>query len=140
MNLPELPGQALEVAAANADRPAGPPTQVILAARCRRGGQPYLVRYEWDGERSHYVAAGSYPVGEDYFVESRGGRGGEQVSVRDLRGSPPCPACGDPRWAKCHVCGGLYCCPAKDEWVTCPHCHASGLLEKQDFDVSKAIG
>lgn len=88
-----------------------PPTQYILAARCRDSKKGYLMRYRktpTSGE-TYQAEDKGHPVDDDYFSESMAGPAGQTIDSSKLKGAPACPHCQRKGWA-----------PAKDgPWLEC---------------------
>lgn len=134
-------------------RPADP-DYVILAGRCQRTRLPYLMKYERNTQQvkhqdfaldaTHYMVAGCYPVGEEYFEWSEGGNSQLKVNTSDLLGVPGCPHCGNvSAFAMC-ACGGIMCLNSPGTAV-CPWCEkeinfAAGGGGDEGFDVKRAQG
>lgn len=120
ISLPEMPQGVSQVTEPGSGSPLSMPSQIILAARCANTKSPYLMRFRLGPDRRTYGPEGAYPVGDDYFAESKGQSGGS-VSVETIVGIPACPHCGDPGAGICE-CGGLLCNPASVREIVCPHC------------------
>jgi uncharacterized protein YegL len=101
-------GFALAAKSPGATAGGKPPTQIILAARCQKGGQGYLMRYRLDETTAGgYQAEKSYPVGPEYLAAAAGGPSGQSVDSSKLKGCPPCPYCKRPGWTVDK--GGIVC-------------------------------
>ncbi|MBF0239894.1 MAG: VWA domain-containing protein [SAR324 cluster bacterium] len=103
-----------EIQAINKSQPARESSQLILAARCQKSKQVYLMRYRKSG--STFQAEKSYPVGPDYLQEAKAAPSGANIDSSQLKGSPPCPYCGNPGWK-----------PSPDPaWLECSEKKAGG--------------
>jgi len=120
ISLPEMPEGVSQITEPGGGSSPSSPSQIILAARCMNTKSPYLMRFRLGLDKRTYGPEGSYPVGEDYFAESKGQSGGD-IGVDAIVGIPACPHCGNQGAGKCQ-CGGLLCNPVTPGEMVCPHC------------------
>jgi uncharacterized protein YegL len=122
-NLPDLPAEALEVAPVSASVKDSIPRQVFLHARCSRGGQPYLMRFQRQDQTAKYVAVSAHPLDA---VESDAASVLPTINSADLLGVPKCPYCGNQGAIVCE-CGTIICFSgSREELLTCPGCQRQG--------------
>lgn len=122
LNLPDLP-ESLEVAPVSARVKDSTPRQVFLHARCSRGGQPYLMRFQRQDQIGKYVATAAHPLDE---VEDDAAGILPAINSADLMGIPKCPHCGNPAAIACE-CGTIICFSgSREQIMTCPGCQRQG--------------
>ena len=121
ISLPEMPQGVKQVTEPSSGTSSSSMlSQIILVSRCMNTKNPYLMRFRLGSDKRTYDSEGSYPVGEDYFAESKEQSGGE-IRADAIVGIPACPYCGNQGAGKCE-CGGIMCQAASVSEFICPHC------------------
>jgi uncharacterized protein YegL len=126
---------------------------VIINGRCQNTKLPYLMKYErhtqeishqdFNLNATHYMVAGCYPVGDDYFEWSAGSQSQLRINTSELLGSPGCPHCGNKSAFGVCACGGIMCLNGPEN-AKCPWCmkevEFSNEGTEEGFDVNRARG
>jgi uncharacterized protein YegL len=114
--------------------------RVFLHSRCIKNKQFYIMRFHKRGKL--YQPDGSFPV-DDFDFGDDEGRGGSQISVRNLGAPPPCPVCDNEAISFCE-CGRMFCSPMLSRPTTqrCPWCGKQGQYGGGggEFDVGRGRG
>jgi len=138
--LPPLPDGALELAG---DKPTmgfapDPDRYLFLHAKCGKGGQFYIIRYEKQGR--NFEAVATHQVDDFDFGPDTGAP--PTVAASRLGPPPPCAYCNNPALSFCE-CGKLFCSPLINRQMTlgCPWCGAKGTYAPSTgFDVGRGLG
>ncbi|MGL6076681.1 MAG: TerY-C metal binding domain-containing protein [Fimbriiglobus sp.] len=115
------------------------PRQVFLAARCRKSGKPYLMRFARRPYDSAYEAISAHKMEQ---LESDAGSQLPPVNSSDLDGCPPCPYCENPIAGACS-CGTIFCSKPNDRGpIICPGCKEQLTMSGggESFDIRRSMG
>lgn len=129
------------------------PDYVIINGRCQNTQLPYLMKYERHSQEishqdfnlsaTHYMVAGCYPIGDDYYEWSGSSQSQLRINTSELLGSPGCPHCANMTAFGMCGCGGILCLNGPGA-AKCPWCNkevefSNGSSDK-GFDVNRARG
>lgn len=150
--LPDLPN-TMELVVEGVQMPA--PNQVFVLARCVRGAQLYLMRYEQIPEEVleelRRTKGLDIPRGQDFFCgvashplpdfDLEGSKENLRLTVSSdaLVASKPCPHCGNECWARCGACDQIFCLSGAGTHQ-CPWCRKAGNYTPGSFDVGRGLG
>jgi len=136
INLPILPEAALEFVDKESHKPIFN-RFIFLHAKCSKTRQFYIIRYKRESETdSFYIPIACHKL-EDFDFDGLEGSE-EQINVRILSGSLPCPYCNNEIWGVCS-CGAVHC--LKGRLCVCPWCGTENSYEVcSDLKVGKGAG
>jgi len=103
---------------------------VVVRGKCSETGRQYLVKYAkrfGDFFKSEFKLVGAYPIDGETYESLSDGKRGNSFNVRQLKGIPSCPCCGNSYALLVCECGNVFCVGDKPI-LKCPWCGMEGAI------------
>ena len=103
---------------------------VVVRGKCSETGKQYLVKYAkrfGDFFKADFKLVGAYPIDGEIYESLSDGNSGNSFNVKQLKGIPACPCCGNQYAMLVCECGNVFCVGDKPI-LKCPWCGMEGEI------------
>lgn len=103
---------------------------IVVRGKCSETGKQYLVKYAkrfGDFFKSDFKLTGAYPIDGETYESLSDGQNANKFNVKQLKGIPSCPCCGNSYALLVCECGNVFCVGDKPV-LRCPWCGMEGEI------------